>query len=474
MNDIKRFLWRCRPAGSHFVGALKSTSLFTSLPALLLLLNFFAILSGGPTAAFGAIEEIKPLMEVTTDNSGIRLRFPYSLFLDDARGETYLVTGGRAQLTVFADDFFPLATAGPGRGLYTPQGGAIDRNGQVYIAQSARDGRPSRITVLNGAWIISREISFDQIPEARNFVPRRLAISHDGLIYVTSQARGVMVLDNDGSFLRWLQPRDKIRRPSAVASEPTEEEKSTSAPDAEEMTEGSPAEESPEVELIEESATESSGGPPDVEDNAGLSPVRIRAVTIDSGGNIYMVSDETGKIYVHGPDEAFLFSFGSKGGTPGRLSQPRGVAVDRERGLMYVVDYMRHTILTYDKEGTFLFEFGGKGGTLGWFQFPTDVAVNKHGQVIVADLFNHRLQVLEIRYQKEFPSLEELKRTAPAAKGTDGAEPADPAAESPDVPAGGIEAESAAPETPVLKPDVEVIEEVIPEQLPVTPDAKVQ
>jgi hypothetical protein len=67
---------------------------------------------------------------------------------------------------------------------------------------------------------------------------------------------------------------------------------------------------------------------------------------------------------------------------------------------MYVVDYMRHTILAYDKAGTYLFEFGGRGSAW-WFKF-SDVVVNKRGQLIVADLFNHRLQVLEVKYQKEF------------------------------------------------------------------------
>jgi DNA-binding beta-propeller fold protein YncE len=227
-------------------------------------------------------------------------------------------------------------------------------------------------------------------------------------------------------------------------------------------------------------------------DASGLRPVLIRSVTIDRTGNIYLPSSETGKIYVYGPDESFLYSFGSKGGTPGRLSQPRGVAIDEEKGLMYVVDYMRHTILTYDKEGTYLFEFGGKGDAPGWFRFPTDVIVNKRGQVIVSDLFNHRLQVLEVKYQKDFPSLEELKRTSPTVNKTNGAGSAAPGADSsgaalttdgepgaateefvvsPD--AGNLE--NALDEQPTTQPDAEVKEVVLPPlQLPAFPDAQGQ
>ena len=464
-NSRKRFSWRRSLrakqqtralAGSLFAGLTYSPrGLVAMLCAVLVFLDFSGVLWGGPAAVFGAIEEVKPAMQVTSDNYGIRLRFPTDLFYDSATSETYLVTGGKGQLTVFADDLFPLATAGPGRGIYTPQGGAIDRNGQVYIAQGARDGRPSRITVLNGAWIITREISFDQIPEATNFVPRGLAVSSDGLIYVASQHRGVMVLDNEGNFQRWLQPKDKVKkRPSAAATEkPAEKE---NPPD---LAADQPKEDLAEAETAEESGSES-GGPPDSEDASGQRPVRIRAVTIDSVGNIYLVSSETGKIYVYGPDEAFLFSFGTKGGTPGRLSQPRGVAIDRERGLMYVVDYMRHTILTYDKDGTYLFEFGGKGEAPGWFKFPTDVALNKYGQVIIADYFNHRLQVLDVRYQKEFPSLEELKKVLPPAKATGGARPAGLERDSPE--AGATTVEGTVPESPAVQPDAEVKEEVIP------------
>jgi DNA-binding beta-propeller fold protein YncE len=119
-------------------------------------------------------------------------------------------------------------------------------------------------------------------------------------------------------------------------------------------------------------------------------------VSLDNSGNIYLLSAETGKIYVFGPDETFRFSFGQKGGSPRQLSQPRGLAIDEEKGLIYVVDYMRHTVLTYDLSGKFLYEFGGRGAGPGWLNFPCGIAVNRHGQVIVADQFNKRVQVLEV------------------------------------------------------------------------------
>ncbi len=109
---------------------------------------------------------------------------------------------------------------------------------------------------------------------------------------------------------------------------------------------------------------------------------------------------------MHGPDEALLFSFGTAGGSPGQLSQPRSLAIDEQRELIYVVDYMRHTVLVYNLDGEFLFELGGRGVAPGWFNFPVSIAVNSNGEILVADYFNRRLQVLEVGYEDALPYLE--------------------------------------------------------------------
>ena len=128
----------------------------------------------------------------------------------------------------------------------------------------------------------------------------------------------------------------------------------------------------------------------------GVGPVSINYITLDSTGKIYILSAESDKIYVYGPDENFLFSFGIPGGSPGQLSQPMSLAIDEELGVIYVVDSIRHTVLIYDLTGEFFFEIGGRGQGEGWFQFPSAIAVNNHGQIIVADLFNKRVQVLKV------------------------------------------------------------------------------
>ena len=122
-------------------------------------------------------------------------------------------------------------------------------------------------------------------------------------------------------------------------------------------------------------------------------------VVCGSEGHLYILSEETSKVYVYNAAEEFLFAFGKKGGSSGKMSRPRGLAVDEKRKSIYVVDYMRHTILVYNFAGRFLFEIGGKGSAPRWFNFPTALALNKDGNIIVADLFNQRVQVLDVKYE---------------------------------------------------------------------------
>ena len=117
---------------------------------------------------------------------------------------------------------------------------------------------------------------------------------------------------------------------------------------------------------------------------------------IDRAGRIYLLSEGMGRVYVYDDKEVFLFKFGQKGGSSGKLSRARGLSVDPLKRRVYVIDYMRHTANAYSDEGRFLFEFGGKGWGRGWFQYPSDVGVDPSGHVLVADTFNNRVQVLRM------------------------------------------------------------------------------
>jgi DNA-binding beta-propeller fold protein YncE len=105
------------------------------------------------------------------------------------------------------------------------------------------------------------------------------------------------------------------------------------------------------------------------------------------------------------------------------MSRPRGIAINEGRKIIYIVDYMRHTILVYDLAGKYLFEFGGRGSGPLWFNFPNSITVDRKGRLIVADLFNNRVQILKTEFSQTFTGSKGLKTDTPATV-TPGASPA--------------------------------------------------
>lgn len=353
--------------------------------------------------------DVQSVAQITFDDEGRPLDYPSSVFYDPLQEELYVINGGNGRIIVYGPDYFPRWSIGSGRDVLTPSGGTVLPDGRVFAVQIKNRSNPTpRITVLNGAFFPVLDIPLDNIPGAEGFNPRNVAISAGGLMYVAGNLyRGVLVLDDEGFFLRQLQPTDML---SALSADYESEE---AVPDAG-VTDAVAAAAGKDdyVNIPEEFRPRQSR-----EDRISsaeaknVGPVKVNYVAIDSQGRIYMVSPETGKIYVYDSEERFLFAFGTKGGSPGQLSNPRGLAIDEERGLIYVVDYMRHTILAYNMGGEFQFEIGGRGNTPGWFNFPNDIALNSRGEVIVADLFNRRVQVLDVGYEERFFKLEEILKS---------------------------------------------------------------
>lgn len=356
-----------------------------------------------------AANPVKPIAEITVDDSGDALRSPSTIFFDRTAEELYVIAGSD-RVVVYSNDYFPLTSIGAGRGVAAPQGVYVDRTGLIYICQGRTAAKPARITIFNAAFFPIREITIDSIEEARNFSPRRLAVGRDGTLYVAGYGRrGLLVLAADGRFLRWLRPVDRILDKEAIAEETErkrmEEESrlkvlaAKSADPGEEPLDSS----RPLFEVPEEFRPKGKGGQEREDEGPGMGAVQVTQVIADAEGHLYLLSEETSKVYVYSADETFLFSFGEKGGVSGKMSRPRGLAIDEKRKVAYLVDYMRHTILVYDLAGRFVHEFGGMGRGPGWFNYPSDVALNRQGQLLVADLFNQRVQVLDVDFKMSFP-----------------------------------------------------------------------
>ena len=276
------------------------------------------------------------LDSITEDEEGGKLSFPSFVFAEPAMNEIYVIDG-KSRVIIYTSDFFPLFTLSKRNGVDAPLGLTVDAEGNVYVAQSSSKDNPRpRISVFNASLKWERDVYVKGFEGDDSFVPNRLAINKRGDIFlIGSYFPGALIFNNQGKLLDTISPEEEERK------------------------------------------------------------AKVSNVTLDKAGRIYIVSEEEGHVYVYDENRKFLFKFGEKGGSTGKLSRPLAVGVDNRNGRMYVVDYMRHTIAAYDKDGKYLFEFGGLGWGEGWFQYPRDVAVDSAGRIFVADTFNNRIQVFQ-------------------------------------------------------------------------------
>ncbi|MDQ7031780.1 MAG: NHL repeat-containing protein [Desulfonauticus sp.] len=283
-------------------------------------------------------------VKIIRSYNGLNLRQPSRVFCDTLRKEIYILDAGRHRILVYSQDFYPLLSISKLDGLSCPLGLTMDKKGYLFVLQG-RDSRvpKPRISVFDPILRWKKAIYFTGFDGSKKFYPKHIAIGEKGNFYVAgSGIYGVLVLHRDGSFSHFLSPIDRLAE--------GEEHK-----------------------------------------------VSICDVTVDQQGRIYLLSENMGRIYVYDKNEKFLFKFGQKGGGTGKLSRPRGLAVDDKNKIIYVVDYMRHVVNLYSLDGHFLLEFGGFGWEKGWFQYPSDVAVDANGDVLVADTFNNRVQVFRLQ-----------------------------------------------------------------------------
>ncbi len=126
----------------------------------------------------------------------------------------------------------------------------------------------------------------------------------------------------------------------------------------------------------------------------GRRPAVPHSVAVDAEGNLF-VADRAGEIWVFSPEDKFLRRFGAD-----QLDRPTGIALDRRRQLLYVVDgsqvkSQNHRVEVFSLRGEHLRTIGTRGAAPGQFNFPTNVAVAPDGRLFVVDMLNFRVQVFD-------------------------------------------------------------------------------
>ncbi len=296
---------------------------------------------------------VRFVAELKSDDLGRPLTNPSIVFTDPAHQEIYAVAGGTARVAIFDRDLYPVASFASGRGVTAPTGGVVDQQGRVFLAQIRGPGSGPQLTVYNGAFFVEKRVLFAAMPDGNAFQPAQVTVNpKTGVIYVTGAADArVCTLNPDLSFRSWFLP----------------------------------------------SAAGQHG-------NGGETPPPpVRDVYADREGYLYFLSEDQSRIDVFDQEETFVLAFGAKGGTTGKLSRPRALAVLDHLRLIAVVDYMRHVLVFFDLNGAFLGEAGGLGWGPRWFAYPTHVAALEPDRLVVADNFNHRLQVLRVEVSTPLP-----------------------------------------------------------------------
>lgn len=281
---------------------------------------------------------------ITNDSNNTELGFPSIVFFDREAAELYVVHSGQgSQIAIYGGgDYFPTLTLGVGRGVERCASVFVTAKGQLMVSKSpAGQGAKSQISIYDGAFFKVEDITIEGFPGDDEFTPRHIVEGLRGrLVMAGNNYAGALVFDRNGRYLHTISPTDTVR--------------------------------------------------------GGRQKSDIVSLATDQEGRLYLLSEGMGRVYVYDREERYLFRFGEKGGSSGKLARARGIAVDDRTRRVYVVDYLRHSINVYDMDGNYLFEFGGQGTGRGWFSYPTDICVDGLGRVVVADLFNKRVQIFEV------------------------------------------------------------------------------
>ena len=118
-------------------------------------------------------------------------------------------------------------------------------------------------------------------------------------------------------------------------------------------------------------------------------------VAVDKEGRMFVSDSFAAQVVVFAPEGKPVAAFGK-----GVFQRPGGLAINAERGWLYVADVKRNEVLAFDlKTFRLLKAFGGtsKSGEFepGTLSGPTNIALDAAGRVYVADTWNCRIQVFD-------------------------------------------------------------------------------
>jgi DNA-binding beta-propeller fold protein YncE len=292
-----------------------------------------------PSYAFSQAEytrtQIRYLTSIKEYAEQIPFDHPMDIFVD-SYGDIYIADHYKKAVFIFNKEFQPIAKIDKSNGLSArPLSVAVSQEGIIFVAEEGKGKSPGQLLTFNLRCEFQKQLELKGFEGSETFSTQDIYIDRDGNLFLSGGNAGLVVLDKKGRFIRSIKPKEKRT-------------------------------------------------------------VNIRCVDLNEG-NIYCLSSSAGRIYVYDQKGEFIFKFGAPGGTKGKLNRAQGIAIDKKTGLIYIMDYMRHALSVYNQEGKHLFEYGGQGEGPGLFNYPKGIFIDQDGRLFVADTFNKRVQVFNIR-----------------------------------------------------------------------------
>jgi DNA-binding beta-propeller fold protein YncE len=105
------------------------------------------------------------------------------------------------------------------------------------------------------------------------------------------------------------------------------------------------------------------------------------------GGRIFVSDSVLNKVFILDERGKMIGNF------RGYFGRPTSLAVDSERGIIYVSDTLAHKIHKYTPDGENIGSIGINGSGEGEFSFPTHIWVDSKGVLYVTDSMNFRVQM---------------------------------------------------------------------------------
>ena len=294
---------------------------------------------------------------------------------DPQTQQTVLVDTGTNRVVILDKDYRVAAELrtfmnGAEETDFSEPSGACVRNAKLYVADTGN----ARILVFDmQTFSLLQELRKPDSPllgESYTYKPRRLAVDISGRLYciATDINDGVLLLDTDGSFVRYVAaPKVKLTLwDKFLRSFMTKEQKK------------------------------------------GLSramPTEYSSIVMDDKGFLYLTSSDTtvhpiSRLNSQGTDVLKYdgqYPDGDSSHPMQKQTPIKSVFVDiavRENGLYAAIDSKMGRVFTYDAEGNLLYAFGGIGAQEGLFYSPSAIEF-REAAILVTDSFYGTLTVFD-------------------------------------------------------------------------------